>query len=373
MKKPRDLWQELCSYKNLELAWRKARKHKAKKQYVIDFEKNLAENLTLLRTELLLHAYRPLPLKTFILRDPKTRVISKSDFRDRVIHHALCNIIEPIFDKAFIYDSYANRKGKGTLAAIKRFEYFKNKASRNLTKIDKTKGIKGFVLKADVKHYFDTVDHEILVRIIQKKINDKRIIWLIKTILSNHKTKTQGKGMPLGNLTSQFFANVYLNELDQYIKHELKARHYINYIRYVDDFVILHRSAERLEYCKEQINRFLKDELALQLHPDKSKIHPLYTGTDFLGLRIYPYHRLLKRRNLRKFRKKLELMHSEYKVKKVKYDAIYDFLEGWTAYSKYTNTFKLRRKQIAHAENLFGGALSNKELNRYFKHVSLVF
>jgi RNA-directed DNA polymerase len=364
MKKPRDLWQELCSYKNLELAWRKARKHKIKKQYVIDFEKSLAENLALLRTELLLHAYKPKPLKTFILRDPKTRVISKSNFRDRVVHHALCNIIEPIFDKAFIYDSYANRKGKGTLAAIKRFEHFKNKASRNLTKLEKAKGIKGFALKADVKHYFDTVDHEVLVRLIRKRINDKRIIWLIRTILSNHKTKTQGKGMPLGNLTSQFFANVYLDELDQYVKHVLKAKHYI---RYVDDFVILHCSAEQLENLKEQINSFLKEKLALQLHPDKSKIHPLYAGTDFLGLRIYSHHRLLKKRNLIKFRKKLELMRLEYKAKKIDYDAVYDFLEGWLAYSKYANTFRLRRKHLAHAEGLFGGSLSTKELNKYSK------
>jgi len=364
MKKPRDLWQELCSYKNLELAWRKARKHKTKKQYVIDFEKSLAENLALLRTELLLHAYKPKPLKTFILRDPKTRVISKSDFRDRVVHHALCNIIEPIFDKAFIYDSYANRKGKGTLAAIKRFEHFKNKVSRNLTKHGKAKGIKGFVLKADVKHYFDTVDHEILIRIIRQKINDKRIIWLIKTILSNHKTKLPGKGMPLGNLTSQFFANVYLNELDQYVKHVLKAKHYI---RYVDDFVILHCSAERLEHFKEQINCFLNEKLALQLHPDKSKIRPLYTGTDFLGLRIYSHHRLLKRRNLIKFRKKLELMRLEYQTKKIDYDTVYDFLEGWLAYSKYANTFRLRKKHLIYTECFFAGALSTKELNKYSK------
>jgi retron-type reverse transcriptase len=364
MKKPRDLWQELCAYKNLELAWKRARKHKTKKRYVIEFEKNLNENILMLRTELLLHAYRPLLLKTFILRDPKTRVISKSDFRDRVVHHALCNIIEPIFDKAFIYDSYANRKSKGTLAAIKRFEHFKIKTSRNLTKLKEDKGVKGFVLKADVRHYFDTVDHKILIKIIRKRINDKRIIWLIKTILSNYKTKLPGKGMPLGNLTSQFFANVYLNELDQYVKHVLKAKHYI---RYVDDFVILHLSAERLGYYKEQINYFIKEKLALQLHSDKSKIHPLYTGTDFLGLRIYSHHRLLKKRNIRKFRTKLELMHSEYEVKKVNYDEIYDFLEGWAAYSKYANTFKLRRKHLAQAEELFGGALSTKEFNRYSK------
>lgn len=203
-----NLWSKLCSYDNLELAWHKARKHKTLKPYVIEFEKNLKENLMVLRAELLLHSYRPRPLKTFILRDPKTRVISKSDFRDRVIHHAICNIIEPIFDKSFIYDSYANRKGKGVLKALERFDYFKRKVSRNNTK-------NCFVLKADIRHYFDRVDHKILIRILKRKIKDEKVIWLIRIILSNHKTKDSGKGMPLGNLTSQFFANIYLNELDQ--------------------------------------------------------------------------------------------------------------------------------------------------------------
>lgn len=367
MNKPRDLWQELCTYKNLELAWQKARKHKTLKPYVIEFEKNLEKNLLLLRTELLLHSYRPKPLETFILRDPKTRKISKSDFRDRIVHHAICNIIEPIFDKSFIYDSYANRKGKGTLAAIKRFDDFKIKVSRNLTNLTKAKRIKGFVLKADVRHYFNTVDHQILIKIIRSKIRDKRIVWLIRTILSNHKTKELGKGMPLGNLTSQFFANIYLNELDQYVKHILKAKHYI---RYVDDFIIMHHSAEQLEYFKEMINCFLKKELVLQLHPDKSKIRPLYAGNDFLGLRIYSYHRLLKKKNLRKFRKKIVIMHSKYKSKQISFDEVYDFLEGWIAYSKHANAFNIRKKYLASIQQLFGGVISTKEFNRYSKLLS---
>jgi len=127
----KDLWKELCSYSNLQLAFTKARKHKTLKLYVIEFEADLVNNLLLLRTELLFHYYLPKPLETFILRDPKTRKISKSHFRDRVIHHALCNIIEPMFEKCFIYDSYANRKGKGTLEAIKRFEFFARKVSHN--------------------------------------------------------------------------------------------------------------------------------------------------------------------------------------------------------------------------------------------------
>lgn len=186
MKTYNNLWEELYSYENLELAFRKARKHKTLKPYVIEFEKNLKGNLLQLRTELLIHAYKPRSLKTFILRDPKTRKISKSEFRDRVIHHALCNIIEPIFDKSFIYNSYTNRKGKGTLKALKRFDDFKRKVTKNNKR-------KAFALKADIKHYFETVNHKILLNIIKKKIKDKKVIWLIKKILENYNQKNQRK------------------------------------------------------------------------------------------------------------------------------------------------------------------------------------
>ena len=178
MKTYDNLWQELCSYDNLFLAYKKARKHKTQKDYIIEFEKDLKHNLLLLRSELLLHCYKPKPLVNFIIHDPKIRKISKSDFRDRVIHHALCNIIEPIFEKTFIYDSYANRIDKGTLKAIERFDYFKRKAARNNT-------IKCHVLKADIKKYFESVNHKILINIINKKIKDNDVLWLIKTILEN--------------------------------------------------------------------------------------------------------------------------------------------------------------------------------------------
>ena len=143
-----NLYNELCSYENLELAFKKARKHKTLKPYIIEFEKELKKNLSLLRIELLLHSYKPKPLETFIIRDPKTRKISKSDFRDRIVHHALCNIIEPIFNKAFIYDSCANRKGKGNLLALKRFEQFVRKVSENgkLKGIFSNNQIKGYLV-----------------------------------------------------------------------------------------------------------------------------------------------------------------------------------------------------------------------------------
>lgn len=225
-------YEKLCAYNNLYQAYIGARKHKTLKPYVIEFEKNLVKNLQQLQQELITQTYKPKPLETFILRDPKTRKISKSDFRDRVTHHAICNIIESRFDKTFIYDSYANRIGKGTLKAIDRFDEFKKRVSKNNSQ-------KCYFLKADIKHYFDTVNHKILIELIKRKIHDEKIIWLIKQILQNHHSRINGKGMPLGNLTSQFFANIYLDELDQYVKHQLKAKYYI---RYVDDFIILEQS-----------------------------------------------------------------------------------------------------------------------------------
>jgi len=166
------LYPKLCSYENLELAFKKARKHKTRKSYVIEFEKNLKDNLLKLRAELLSHSYKPKPLEKFVLKDPKTRKISKSDFRDRVVHHALCNIIEPVFERKFIYDNYANRKFKGTIKAIERFEYFKRKITKNNRK-------RAYCLKADIKHYFDNIDHKILIGIIKKNVKDGKIIELI--------------------------------------------------------------------------------------------------------------------------------------------------------------------------------------------------
>ena len=184
---PQGLWLELCSYDNLYLAYTKARKHKTTKDYVIAFEKNLEENILTLRTELLLHCYQPKPLVHFIVRDPKTRRISKSDFRDRVIHHALCNMLEPVFEKTFIYDSYANRIGKGTLKAVQRFDYFKRKVSKNNT-------IKCYVLKADIKKYFEMVKHHILLSILRHKVNDQ-ILWLVRKILDNHQNEGGGRSL----------------------------------------------------------------------------------------------------------------------------------------------------------------------------------
>lgn len=352
-----NLFDVFCSYENLELAFKKARKKKTTKSYVVAFEKDLEKNLLALRNELLFHIYKPRPLKTFILRDPKTRKISKSAFRDRIVHHALYNVIGTIFEKKFIYDSYANQLGKGTKNAIKRFDYFKRKISKNNTRLI-------FVLKGDIKQYFENVDHTILLSIIEKQITDKRLLWLIRIILSNYNTKIHGKGMPLGNLTSQFFANVYLNGLDQYVKHKLKIKYYV---RYVDDFVILHRSKKALAAYKQNIHNFLREQLHIKLHPEKSRVFPFNKGITFLGFKIFYYHKLIKKRNLRKFSNKLKSLSEEYAKGEIDYDIIYDFLEGWFAYAKQAHSYNFRMNVVKFVDEHFSNEISTKEINRLEK------
>ncbi|MBU2637589.1 MAG: helix-turn-helix domain-containing protein [Nanoarchaeota archaeon] len=338
-----DIYEEMCSYENLESAFIRARRGKTLKTYVIEFEKKLKENLMQLRAELLMQKYSPQPLKTFILRDPKTRKISKSAFRDRVVHHAVCNLIEPVFDSRFIHDSFANRIGKGTFNAVKRFDEFKRKVSKNNT-------LRCYILKADVKGYFDNVDHKILIQILSKRIRDERAMRLITKIIANHKDGSANKGMPLGNLTSQFFANVYLNELDQYVKHKLRAKYYI---RYVDDFAILHQSRKALEDYKERIDIFLKEKLCLKLHPDKSRIIKLESGIGFLGFRVFYHHKLLARKNMRKFEKNLEQMGRQYMAGKLRREKVIEKFEGWLAYAVHANTYKYRRRMTSRFNFLF--------------------
>ena len=203
--------------------------------------------------------------------------------------------------------------------------------------------VKGFVFKADIKRYFENVDQQILLKIINKKIKDKRVFWLIKQVLDNYDSKTKNKGMPLGNYTSQFFANVYLNELDYFVKHKLKARYYI---RYVDDFVILHKSKNLLEEYKKKINGFLNKNLKIELHQDKSKVIPIRSGINFLGYKVFYYYKIIKRSNKERFEKKFLENIKEYKEGIEDYAVLISILNGWFGYIKWANTYKYRKKLI---------------------------
>ncbi len=326
----------------MHLAFTKARKGKSKKDYVKNFELNLQKNLKCLQDDLMNKTYYPSDLNKFVIRDPKTRTIHASIFRDRIVHHAIVNILNPIYEKIFIYDSFASRKNKGSHNAINRFESFIKKVSSNGKLIKDSfnnNSIQGYVLKTDFKHYFDSVNHEVLIKILRKKIGDEDLINLIQIVLDNFES-SKGVGMPLGNYTSQFFANVYLNELDYYVKHILKVKYYI---RYVDDFVILHKNKKRLKYFLEHISNFLPC-LKIKLHPDKTEIYALRNGINFLGYRVFYHYKLLRKRNVRYFMKKLEKNVSLYNQKEISEEQFQSRINGWLGYARFGDTFNFLRK-----------------------------
>jgi retron-type reverse transcriptase len=262
------------------LAWQEFVKGKRSKKDVQMFSFYLMDNILSLHYDLKNNTYKHGGYQQFKINDPKPRIIHKASVRDRLLHHAVYRILYPFFDKTFISDSFSCRNNKGTHKAINRFRKFSYIVSKNNTKTC-------WVLKCDVKKFFASVDQKTLIEILQKYINDENIINLLKEIIFSFKPN----GLPLGNLTSQLFANVYLNELDQFVKHKMKVKYYV---RYADDFIILSDNRDYLENLIPEIRNFLKNELKLILHPNKIFIKTLSSGVDFLGWVNFSDHRVLR-------------------------------------------------------------------------------
>jgi RNA-directed DNA polymerase len=286
-----NLYERIYSFENLHVAYLKARRGKRYKDEVLEFNSNLEENLITMQNELMHETYRPSRYNQFMIYDPKERVILSLPFRDRVIHQAICNIIEPLFEPTFIKDSYACRKNKGTLAGVKGVEYFVKRNTRA--------GEDVFCLKMDIRKYFYSIDHAILKRLIRRKIRCRKTLKLLDIIIDS----TDDPGIPVGNLTSQLFANVYMNYLDHFIKETLRIKYYA---RYMDDMVILNQDKKQLWEWLGEIRIFIEQELKLQLN-QKTSVFNIKRGIDFLGYRQFPGFRILRKRvmvkNIRKFKK----------------------------------------------------------------------
>ena len=345
MKTYKNLFPSICSFENLLLAARKARRGKRMQENVARFFANLEYELIALQQELQQKTYQPGPYRTFTIFEPKKRMISAAPFRDRVVHHALCNVIEPLFEKKFIYDSYANRKGKGVHRAIERYQQFSRRHR--------------YALKCDIKKYFPSMDHEILKREIQRTVACRDTLWLIDRIIdgSNEQEAVyeyfpgddlftpleRRRGLPIGNLTSQFFANVYLNPLDHFIKEQLRVR---CYLRYVDDFVLLGDNKRELWEKKQQIDTFLEG-LRLRLHHNKCQIYRTSRGLPFLGYRVFPEFRLLPRSNIIRARRRLRRLQKCYAAGQIELDDIRRSIHGWLGHAMFASSHRVCEKLFA--------------------------
>ncbi len=346
MKSYKNIYPNICNYHNLYAAWRKAARGKRKVPEVADFEYYLLENLFQLEDELLTQSYQPGPYRHFYINEPKLRRISAAPFGDRVLHHALVQQIEPFFEARFSHDSYACRQGKGTHAALDRCQFFARRYR--------------YVLQCDVVQFFPAVDHTILGDILFSLIADEQTRWLISLIMASGAGVLQNeydmvyfpgddlfainrpRGLPIGNLTSQFWANCYLNTLDQFIKRQLKCR---AFMRYVDDFLCFSDSKKELWAWKRAIMNFLPT-LRLSLHEASSTVYPVSNGIPFLGFVNYPTHRLLKRRNVVAFTRRFRQQLRQLSAGLLDYEDVAVSLRSWLAHAAHGDTYGLRRTLV---------------------------
>jgi RNA-directed DNA polymerase len=336
-------YSDLCSWDNLLLAYRLASRGKRGHACVAAFEYRLEDNLVRLQRELETRTYRPGRYHSFYIHEPKRRLISAAPFRDRVVHHALCNVIEPAFERSFIADSYANRVGKGTHRALDRCQHFARRYP--------------YVLQCDVRQFFPSIDHAILLETIARRVKDPDVLWLIGEIIGSGVgvlseeyemvyfpgddllAAARPRGLPIGNLTSQFWANCYLDPFDHFVRRELRCP---AYVRYVDDFLLFGDDRRRLWAWKEAIIGRLA-RLRLTIHEQPAQARPVTEGIPFLGFVVYPQRRRLKRRKGVAFGRRLRVLAGRYAGGEITLDEVTASVQGWVNHVRYGNTVGLRK------------------------------
>ncbi|HEX8946983.1 MAG TPA: reverse transcriptase/maturase family protein [Candidatus Paceibacterota bacterium] len=294
-------YKDIISVENLLDAWGEFLKGKRNKADVREFSALLMYNVLALHRELAEKTYEHGGYEAFKIADPKPRDIHKALVRDRLVHHAIYRQLYPFFDRVFIADSYSSRKNKGTHKAMNRFRAFGRAVSKNRTRTC-------WVLKCDIRKFFASIDQAVLMELVRERIADANTVWLVGEVVRSFHSTEPGKGLPLGNLTSQLLVNVYMNEFDQWVKHGLKAK---RYIRYADDFVFFSADRTELETWLLQIRVFLRERLKLDLHPKKVSIETLASGIDFLGWVHFPNRRVLRTNTKRRMLKNVRDNPSE--------------------------------------------------------------
>lgn len=310
MRRINHLFPDFYSFSNLVSAWRKTRQGSGRSAQSAYFFQELEKELFTLQSELSTGSWRPRPYRYFDIFDPKHRSIAVSDYRDRVVHHALVNILEPIFERVFIHDSYATRKCKGVHAAVFRAQNYLRHHE--------------YYLKTDVEKFFDSVHHDTLLHIIARKIKDRRLSAVCETIVRHG--GIEGCGLPIGNRTSQFFANVYLDTLDHFLKDKCSVK---GYVRYMDDFVLFENDPKRLKTLKRDIAAFLENTLHLQLKDSATFLNRRSNGLPFLGRRIFPGIIRLRTENLRRIISRIEFREKQIRAGDISEE---EFLHSMNSY-----------------------------------------
>jgi len=320
-------YNQIISLENLFTAWEEFRKGKRNKPDVLLFELNLEDNIFKLHNELKIGAQREIAYLQFRISDPKPRTISKASVADRLLHHAIYRHLQPLFNKTFIFDGFSCRKTKGTHKAFVRTVQIARKVSKNYTG-------SCWALKCDVEKFFDNIDHRVLIELLERRIDDKPLVSLLGEIIGSFAVKP-GKGMPLGNLTSQLFANVYMDPLDKFVKHRLKVKYYL---RYADDFLLLGSNPNELLGYFIEINNFLKDKLKLSVHPDKIILRKLNWGIDFVGYVALPKYTLPRKSTVKRI---FQCLAKKLESKPEKAN---ESLQSYLGYLKHVNAYKISRK-----------------------------
>lgn len=328
MKRYSHLYEKIIRFDNLYQAAQKAFRGKKDKERVALFYFHLETELFQLEEELQEGTYQLSPYRTFTIYEPKERQIRAADFRDRVLHHAICNVMEPIWDRTLIKDTYACREAKGTHRAIQRSQWFCQRYP--------------YFFKCDVKKYFDSIDHDVLKRVLRKKIKDKSLLALLDQIIEHPlpSSSIPSKGLPIGNLTSQHFANLYLGELDQHLKSGLGVK---AYLRYMDDMVCFAKSKGELDQRKEEIETFLEKRLKLELKPKASLLAPTHEGLPFLGVRIFPGVIRLQRQRWIRFQRQLSKRESALLAGQISEKRFLDSVNGLIEQVRWADTLRLRQ------------------------------
>ena len=349
MKKIKNLFPKIYDFENLFYAYKDGIKQKRDRPDVMAYTEKLEENLITLQNEFIWKTYKVGAYRKFFVYEPKRRLIMALDFKDRVAQHAIYRQLNPLLDKQFIFDSYACRKGQGTHKAVKRLQYWFRQVER--------KPGEYYYLKLDISKYFYRIDHEILMDILRQKIADKDLLYIMEGIVNCEDTHfglpmgvdigdvpftdlLAEVGLPIGNLTSQMFANLYLDQLDQFCKHKLHMRYYI---RYMDDVIIIHNSKRHLEKVKKEIAAFLESRLHLQLN-NKTCIRPVRLGAEFVGFRVWSTHVKLRKKTAKKMIKRLEYVFAAYHAGEMDREKMNRTVASYKGILKHFNSHGMAQK-----------------------------